>query len=456
MSVSIRRRLRLSSPTRYVLWTIGAAVVIGAALLYWRTAIPRVERFDWRRNYLETSTQPFGAGALFRFLKDYFPQHSLILVNDELNKKLPLSSEQAATYFFIGHRPFYDSAATAHLLAFVEQGNTAFLCCEQLPFDLMFHLYYRECPDAPWSSLTDLWLDSLSLSLTHFDLDTPIAVYLSYRNEVRPSSGWKVFPKEIFCPPQLPHTPLGYAHRSEINFACFPYGEGFFFLHTTPLVFTNYHLLRPEIQRYAEAVLSYLPEGDIYWDALYREPGSERPENRHARQVADHTLRYIAQKPPLAWAWYLTMAMALLYVLFRCKRRQRIIPIRLQKENTALEYIQTIALLHFKKKNYRYLCVQEMRAFLSQVQERYGIRIPVEEANSSGQVSEEALKRLSDVSGVPIGDIRAIFTNYRAALLYEPDAETLSIVTAHISRFWGRAAGGVLTHGSQSATSLSR
>lgn len=392
------------------------------------------KRFAWSPNYQERSAQPFGTQALFRLLGAYFPNHSLTAITEDLEVALPLETDVPATYFFIGQRPYYDSAATAHLLEFVEAGNTAFLCSERIPFDLMFYLYHEECPQAPWSNYQSWITDSLRLSLKTNENLPKTSVYYADRNQAT-SFNWAYIPAEHFCP-QLPQTPLGYANDSLINFARFPYGKGAFYLHTTPLAFTNYHLLRPAIQRYIEAVLAHLPEGDIYWDVKYRDPEDiQRYRASGQRPPSEHPLKHLLRQPSLAWAWYLALALAALYALFRSKRRQRIVPLWPRKENHSFEYVNAIAQMHFRQGNYRYLCVQIMKTFLQQVRERFGLA-PPPDVEGLLSVPGDFVQRLAETARVPAGDVQIIFSNYAASLIYPPTEQNVIVLRSNIRHFW--------------------
>jgi len=84
-------------------------------------------------------------------------------------------------------------------------------------------------------------------------------------------------------------------------------------------------------------------------------------------------LDYILSQPPLAWAWYLLLSLGVLYLLFRAKRRQRMIPVLAQNRNTSLEFIATIGRLHFTGKNHRRIALQQMELLESFIRSKYKI-----------------------------------------------------------------------------------
>mgnify|MGYP000110485203 CR=1 FL=1 len=196
------------------------------------------------------------------------------------------------------------------------------------------------------------------------------------------------------------------------------------------IAFSNYSLLRPASKPYAEGVLSWLSPGDIYWDAVSRVP--EKVGRKRNRSNMDSSgpsdknpLAYILQQPALAWAWYLLVGLAGVWLLFRSKRRQRIIPILPKNENSSYEFISTISNLHFRDKNYQGLCVQSMKLFLAHIRERYNVVAPINPETGLPRVDDAFFQRLSISSEVPESQIRDIFTQYAHTVNYQPTEEMM-------------------------------
>jgi len=417
------------------------------ATLYWFGQVDG-GRFDWRESWAETSyselsDQPYGTQVLHRLLEDYFPDKKFVDIKEGMVEELPLDSAKQSNYVFVGEGMFLDSASTAHLLEFVAMGNTALLSSKTIPFDLIFHLYYEECADAEWSDYAKHTGTELRASLSAPWFGSPVPLHYARQN-VPDEYAWSYIESEFFCD-SLPQHPLGLLNDSLVNFAAFPYGEGRFLLHTTPIAFSNYQLLRDSSRRYAEGVLAHLPEGDIYWDAYSRVPEgvARRRNNSDGRGLpTEHPLAYILQQPPLAWAWYLVMALALAYIVFRAKRRQRIIPVLGKNENSSYEFISTIANLHFREKNYRYLCVQTMRLFLAHVRERYGLVTQLDPDTLKPRFDAQFEHRLAQLSGVPLRQVHDIFTQYTATVQYEPTEDMMVRLHSAVEVFWKQSATG--------------
>jgi len=426
-----------------------AMLLLGGSLVYYyRNQSPR---FDWddswnKKAYQETNTEPYGTQVMHRLLDDYFPEHQLKDLVKNVATELPQDSSPVtpATYVFVGEAMYLDSSSTARLLDFVKSGNTALISSKTIPFDLMFHLYYKECNENGWDDYslylhTGVWL---SLRQPALPVDS-VQCYYSKQNVVQPYN-WHYIENWFFCD-SLPQQPLGYLDQ-RINFAEFPLGKGRFLLHTTPIAFSNFSLLRPELRTYAEGVLSYLPQGDIYWDALSRVPEAvgRRRNNRNAFSRTldeEHPLSYILQQPALAWAWYLLAAMAGAWLFFRGKRRQQIIPVLPKNENSSYQFISTIANLHFRERNFQGLCQQNMRLFLAKVRERYGFVTPIDHSTGAIRTDSDFIQRLAVVSEVPEQQIQDIFRQYAATVQYQPTEDMMVQLYLAMEKFWNKAEG---------------
>lgn len=405
-----------------------ACIAALTALFYWNWKNSR-PKYDWNEQwsanaYNPTSKEPYGLQLMRRILDDYLPGKKAIAIDKKLSDQLDTTAEHQ-NYVFVGGGMYLDSLDRTRLLRFVELGNTALISSKTIPFDLMNFIYYEECPDAPWSDYLTESDTQARLRFYSVGDTNGVACFFATQN-VAQLYAWPFIPAYAFCD-SLPQQALGVFNDSLINFASFPYGKGRFLLHTTPLALTNFNLLRPEGKAYAANLLAYLNDGPIYWDDYSRTPeavGRRRNEARYGRDLnAEHPLTYIMRNPPLRWAWYLLLGMGLIFLFFRSKRKERVIPILPKNTNTSLEFIETIANLHFNERDFQSLANRKMKLFLAHIRERYGLA-PTSESPQSPPVADEAfIQRLSETSEVPEAAIRQIFTQYAYFNQYQPTEE---------------------------------
>lgn len=367
-------------------------------------------RFDWSPSYEAQSKQPYGTHVMEALLRGYFPGKGFEVLNDSVKGNLPSKSAENANYVFIGEALFLDSLDADALLKFVENGNTAFISSRTIPYDLMFYVYYDECNDIYWEDYSTIDDSTVQLNVSNKKLKAPQDFEYSfyYRNKIRPYE-WSYIEGYYFCDGEFNLMELGRMNDTLINFAKVKYGEGTFYLHTVPLAFTNFHMLDSTHLQYANRVFSYLPPGKIYWDEYsktFESVGRRRNNSDYNRQISrESPVQYLLSQPPLAWAWYLLLAMGVLFLLFRTKRRQRTIPVLESNANTSLEFVSTIGRLYFLQNSHRKLALQKMKLFQNFVRERYHLR--------GHELDAEFIAKLIAKSGVPLALVDRILLMHR-------------------------------------------
>ena len=96
--------------------------------------------------------------------------------------------------------------------------------------------------------------------------------------------------------------------------------------------------------------------------------------------------------PALKMALYLLLAGGGLYLFFRARREQRPIPVVVPPQNRMLEFVSTVSLLYFKKKEHLSIAFKRIDYFLEKI--RSGYLLPTEVLDS------RLVKLLSERSGV--------------------------------------------------------
>lgn len=132
------------------------------------------------------------------------------------------------------------------------------------------------------------------------------------------------------------------------------FGKGHFYIHSEPLVLTNYYLLKSK-NLYIESVFSYLPNRETVWFLENDVPLSMSP------------MRFILSNPPLKYAWYLLLFGLLIFVLFNAKRKQRIVPIQEPLKNTSIDFIRSIGNLYLQEGDFHEMMAKKAQYFLSKI-----------------------------------------------------------------------------------------
>ncbi len=367
------------------------------------------KRANWRETYLKKSKQPYGTFIITELLASYFPEQNFTVLEEGLKDELDLDNATRSNYVFIGEALYLDSIDRKTLMNFIYEGNVAFISSRTLPYDLMDSVYVSQCFMDQWEDYEEVLDTTAELRLLHPDLDFDAEYIYKFvrRNQVY-NYYWQYVSDAFFCEEAPNIFPLGhmsYLGDSLVNFIKVAYGQGQFFLHTTPIAFTNFSLLDSFHLQYADKVFSHLPEGPIYWDSYSKIPealGRRLNRSGNSRLLSSESpLQYILSQPALTWAWYMLLAMGVLYLLFRSKRRQRVIPVKDPNTNTSLEFLGIMSRLYFMQQNHKHLALQKMKLFRSFVNDRYNLQIKnleepknVEKLVAKSTVDFEILKQI--------------------------------------------------------------
>lgn len=284
-------------------------------------------------------------------------------LNDTLS-----SLPDSTTYVFIGYNYYLDSSQCAALIEYVSKGNDAFIASDDfLPYNLLEQLGLQ------YDFLSFPMIDSSGTVAMHIMGSETSYPFQFYHADTVTPGYWHYFNTYTMEDSlmRLDHVePLG-MNDSLYNFAVIPVGHGRIFTHLEPRVFSNYYLRTPEGYSYASEVFAHLSMRPIYFDKYNR--------SYHYQHELDLThvegpLDYLFQQPALRNAWITLLVGIMLFLLFRSKRQQRIIPIIPEVENTSIEFAKALGTLYYQSNRTKFLANEMMRLFHTFNRRRYNIQ----------------------------------------------------------------------------------
>ena len=325
--------------------------------------VSKPKAINWRDSYTSSDKIPLGCFVLFNELET-FSKGSVLVNNQNIYEYLKsLNDNKHKTLLFINNSLYFDIEESEALLNFVAKGNTVFLST---------------------NNLNGLLADTLKINIseTNYELfkKPSIHKFSSPHIATKPTKFKQVIENHYFTSiDTLYSTVLGtisikdnYNLKSNTNKSIvtnpnlikvnFGNKAGHFIIHANPFAFTNYHLLKNN-EQYAATVLSFLPKQQIIWDNYYKS----------GRKVITTPLRYILQNTALKWAFYLSMFGLILFIIFRGKRTQRIIPVINKLENATVDFTKTIGQLYFQYGDYSDIIQKKIQYFLEFVRTKYYI-----------------------------------------------------------------------------------
>lgn len=391
---------------------IGLFIVLGIVLVLYFANSSNPQRYQWNENHRADSDQPYGVMFLRKLLESSRPAGGFVF-NDKKPVKEALAGIATGTdYVFVGQSLYLDAADQDTLLHFIEKGNDAFVASLEPPAELMARIYNAECTEA--ITFEEIKFVTVNMNFYNEGLKTKKGYYYAYHYlDTDQPYFWNFVKPDVFCDSTQAVAALGYFENDHVNFFKLPYGNGNLYVHTNPLVFTNYFLVNETKLEYVTAVFSHLHGKNMVWDEVSKVPFLNNSNDDHS-----NPLYYILQQPALKYAWWLMLLTVCLYIVFVAKRKQRIVPVLEPKTNTSLEFVNLISSLYYQNGNHLDMARKRMKYFQYFIRSKYGIHIQ--------SPTEDLIMKLAEKSKVNASDIKLIF-DINAAV----ENESYYNITAH-------------------------
>ena len=377
---------------------------------------------DWTPTFSNKDKIPYGCELLYKLLPDVFPTQK---VSDEktsiFSKKSKVKLPSKSNYLYVYRYFKADSLSLLKLLDYVQKGNSAFIAAESFQgLDDTLNIQTDYVQDLAIN-------DSVSINFVNHQLKKAtdfsyqkqaVDTYFSFENQ-RDSTEQKF-------------TILGKNSKGLPNFIQVKYGKGSFFLNSVPMAFTNYYLVKNDNADYAFKALSYLPESPVFWDEYVnvitltkksKATSKSRDAKGETEQDPDESpFRFIVSQPALKWAYFITLATLLIYLIFEGKRRQRIIPIIETPQNTSLNFVETIGSLYHNQKDHKAIAEKKITHLLAYIRTKFYLK--------TNDLGDEFKQDLSNKSGISTNEIHDLFEYisviHRNSYIHESQLITLN------------------------------
>lgn len=371
--------------------------------LYYLFIYPYKLDYKWVESLDVEDENPYGTYYFYEILKSSQGYDNFFEIDESLTGQLD-STETNGVYMVIGQYVNHDSVEQDRLRKFVERGNTAFFSLGS------FHNKLASVPE--FYDSTAICTDEIDSSRVTVTFDDgrvqPVPFLHRYAHDTT-SYRWWYFDScynsalandsLIFRPNTLSGevVVLNRLNGEYPNLVKFKYGRGEVYLHANPVMFGNIFIITEDGYRYANKCLEPFAGKNIYWDEAGKIPYYSAPAFTH-----QSVLKYIFAQPGLKWAWYVALAGVLSFLVFRSGRKQKIIPVLPEKQNSSAAFVKAVAFLYKSTGNHQQIAGEMMRYFLQFVKLKYGIRIKLNE-------TEKYVEPLAEVSGVDENIIQKIF-----------------------------------------------
>ncbi len=345
-------------------------IVVFGGFIFLEAAAPKP--LDWTPSYWKTYTKPYGA----KVFDEIFTQNQEAMSLDKSIYEVLTGDSIKGNMIYFNTSLDVGKVDAEELLRWVAGGNNAFISAEYISKAIM---------------------DTLGLSKVQFNFTDQLRYTPNFKFDTLSNSKSYPFEKHINVQyfnnlDTLNHQVLGYTHlinkdsttiKHLPNFIKAEFGEGKLFMHLFPLAFTNYFLVNGDNSDYTEKILTNLDYSkNIYVDQYYK-------DQKQLFQTS--ILEYLLTNKYLKWAYYVILAMTVIYIFFEGKRKQKPIKIVKPYVNKTYEFTSTIAEMYFTKKDHLSIATKQIEHFLDHVRDVY--KLP------TGDLNDEFVKQLASKSG---------------------------------------------------------
>ena len=176
-----------------------------------------------------------------------------------------------------------------------------------------------------------------------------------------------------------------------------PYGKGYFYLCSTPILFTNYYMLKPHHKLISE-LITMMPNRTTYW-------GNDYYNYRDPNRAEQGLLQFIHKIPGLKWAYYTLLFTFIAFLVLELRRKQNAIPIIKSPKNSTMEFIGTISQLYLTNKDHKIISDKKIQYFLEYLRTTYKVK--------TAKFNDEFYFLLSEKTGYSDSKLKQMFYTIR-------------------------------------------
>ncbi len=381
--------------------------------------------YKWHKTLNNSEKEPYDIGLFLKLIKQ--ESRNVTVLADEMRYTLGDEESNQVTYLFIGESYYLNKEELNTLLQFVKRGNHAMIITESLPDTLLQALTVYGQP----LKLNRIVAEEVELksSNVHSKFGTQKLRFKGYSNTDISSVDWNFFADSEYK--DYPDFITSFAPMStldgKVNQAYFTFGQGSIRINTSPILFSNYILSSRPYLDYANEMMNGLKMDRLIIDNFSNQP---KDDAERMQRNSPSPLSYILAHKELRMAWYLLLGTALLFLLFKAKRVQRIIPVLERKRNTTKAFVETMSGLFYNQSNHKEMAVLKMHLFQFFLKSKLSV--------STQEVNSKTIQHISIRANVPESIVHEIFEYYshRIVTSDDIDANTLMDFYNRINQFY--------------------
>jgi hypothetical protein len=367
-----------------------------------------------RETYSPADKNPFGGYVANKLIEQLFPLNNLRQKKESFTKTWDdiRYYDSSSLYICIAPKLFVNEDEVDAMLEYVDAGNDLFIAANEIDEELLHKMSITQKSNE-FAFL--LGLDSFKTTQT----------FPHYKDSLAYSYYYRSFDNSFTKFDSTYTKVLGRNENGDPNYLVYFHGNGKLFLHCDARAFSNYFLLKNKNDKYLEKVFAFTanrPE-HFYWDDYYRKLLSKRSDEDFS------SLSEILKHPPLALAFWLSLLLLGIYILFGGKRIQKIIAPIKPNENTTVTFTETIGRLYLQNKDNKNIADKMIMYFNEHIRNNYYL--------NTNTINNEFITTLSRKSGIELAKIETLYRTIQHAQQQPQinDFELLSLNT-QIQKFY--------------------
>ena len=326
--------------------------------------------------YSKNDKKPFGANIAYRQVEAMFSGNVVKDKKEAFPKTWVNISDTAAVYFIMAPKLFVNEDEVDAMLEYVYSGNSLVIAAAEIDDNLLKRIRCNQM-------YTDIAMEVMMGQMNNTATRSVVKPQVEYAYYYYPFQNYFVNTDSGNI--KL----LGYNEHKKPNSLVYFHGKGRLFLQCEPRALSNYFLLKDNNFEYLQHVMAYThaqPQ-HVYWDDYYNKLRYRKRNNNDFSTFSE-----IMKHPPLLYAFWISLTLLGLYILFGSKRVQRIIELRKPNENTTVTFTETIGRLYLQQKDNKNIADKMITYFNEYIRNTYFLY--------SNHVNDEFMTVLSRKSGV--------------------------------------------------------
>ncbi len=338
--------------------------------------------------FSKNDKKPFGANIAYRQLEAMYYRNTIRNKKQGFTKTWRDINDTSSLYICIAPALHVNEEEIEAMMEYIAAGNELFISAGYIDPQLLTkikcnEMYHGTSAEEMFSYMKSTFSNSIP---------DPKLLYSYY---------YLPFKNYFFNLDSSNTRAIGYNEDKRPNAIVYFHGKGKLFLHCDPRAFSNYFLLQDKNYEYLQNALAFtktVPE-HLYWDDYYYKLWYRKKGKNDEKSFS--TFSEIMKYPSLVYAFWISLALLLLYILFGGKRLQRIIEQLKPNENTTVTFTETIGRLYLQKKDNKNIADKMITYFNEYIRNKYFL--------NTNLINEDFINTLSRKSGVNKDKVETLY-----------------------------------------------